>query len=308
MAYITRLSDRSWFTAEGSKIQAAKLSKRFKSLETSNETLFFLTLTVDPAAYPHPAIAYRIGTSRMRFLMYNLRKLYGNFKYFWKLEFHESGYPHWHVILRFPGRNRQICEKSEFSTLIERIAFYFRLPAENGVHIRKLSGKNAASAFRYLCKYTVKGVKLPNWVLSFKRIRVVQSSVGFYSTHGKAEKPPADFPSSRICKKEPARRSNTTTIGERYYLSYSKFCMHDFPNLKDSRYKKFFNLSTYGISYEQFLSIFAAGLLTIRTACTNLIKERLPLWKKINKSPDLEQSMNVLQTLMNRVYHCGACV
>lgn len=131
------------------------------------ETKVFLTLTLDRSRFVGPAEAFDWITSH-RAISEFLRAF--QLSAFIKLEFHEDGWPHWHLLVnkRLPGRRAW--------------EVWTRLAGPGGRHCVEAGQlsridfeevrTSAKGAARYLCKYLGKGVKLPEWVED-RRIRFV---------------------------------------------------------------------------------------------------------------------------------------
>lgn len=105
-----------------------------------------------------------------------------------KVEFHTNGWAHLHAVFltrRFvPGE------------MLNALWGFGR------TNVERITNDD----FRYLLKYVTKGVTLPEWVLNRPRLRVFQSSRGFYTTEKTtARKPPTGRKRGRV----------TGTLGER---------------------------------------------------------------------------------------------
>ena len=96
---ISPFENPNWFTAKGVSLKMKQITaKGIPDLRNCR----FVTLTIDHKQHDSPVSAYLRGKRQMRQFIYELRaKLGVKFGYAWKLEFHESGYPHWHCILLF---------------------------------------------------------------------------------------------------------------------------------------------------------------------------------------------------------------
>jgi hypothetical protein len=127
----------------------------------------FLTLTVDPDQFSCESAAYEQGCDRVRRMVYALRQLgFPIRRYFSKLELHESGFPHWHLGL----------DCSEYIPN-DVVADAWGLGFTKTKRVKKQRD------FKYLFKYVVKdNGEVPEWIMDYpRRIRVFQTSVGFYS-------------------------------------------------------------------------------------------------------------------------------
>jgi hypothetical protein len=134
----------------------------------------FVTLTMDREKYPDAETAYNVGNARMRVMFQNLRRKYDFTKWWWKLEFHAPddkgrGYAHWHLLIDY----KRPIDVSDLSKAWD-------LGRTNIRGVRD-------SGFKYLFKYVSKSPDyLPQWFLDRTRVRLCQSSPGFYPSpaHG----------------------------------------------------------------------------------------------------------------------------
>ena len=181
----------SWFHSVGIWKVLAKLEPRLPDVGGR----LFLTFTFNPALFADPSKAFDQGRQHLRRIFYKLRKgiewegkLYRiDAPYCIKVEFHQNGWAHFHVVFltrRFlPG------------AMLTQLWGYGRTNV----------GRIRNHTFRYLLKYVTKGGGLPEWVKGRTRMRIFQSSRGFYKTPNEP--------------KEPAKKTGLTrkfnTIGER---------------------------------------------------------------------------------------------
>ncbi len=185
----------NWFDSRGARIKAAQLQKRLPNVRGN----LFLTLTLDPSLFDDSESAFDYSRGKIRKLFYRLKKgviwkgkLYKiSAPRFVKLEFHENGWPHYHIVYRtnrfLPGQ------------LLNKLWGLGRC------NVKRINNKK----FHYLLKYISKDGSFPDWVLNRQNLRVIQSSPGFYDS-GKDQKRPAGK------KPEPkAKKLRRTTIGER---------------------------------------------------------------------------------------------
>ncbi len=133
-----------------------------------------ITLTVNPQDFRDPESAFEYSRDRIRRMFFQLRKgvswdgrVYDIDAPYWiKVEFHRSGFAHFHIIFltrRFvPGR------------LLNHLWKVGR------TNIRR----NDSHGISYLLKYVTKGQNLPEWVKERKRLRITQASQGFYEKVG----------------------------------------------------------------------------------------------------------------------------
>lgn len=155
----------SWFTAEGARKKKRRLEKaglpNFKNWR-------FITLTVADREIG-PREAYELGKDRLRRFNTKFRKAIGRkFAWCWKLETHEDGYAHWHLLLEYKKRIPQ--------EMLGEVEKWWGL---GRVNIRRVNGRD----INYVFKYVAKGIEeIPDWIAHYRgRIRVFQTSPGFYT-------------------------------------------------------------------------------------------------------------------------------
>jgi len=155
----------------------------------------FITFTFNPALFDNPSLAFETGRDRLRRIFFKLRRgvewegkrYIIDAPYCIKVEFHKNGWAHFHVIFltrRFvPGE------------LMTALWDFGR------TDVRRISNKR----FDYLLKYVTKGGGLPDWVSGRTRLRVFQTSRGFYITPSES-KPAAT---------KTGRKRRVSLLGER---------------------------------------------------------------------------------------------
>jgi hypothetical protein len=165
---VMEFNQESWYTPTGSALKKKKLlSKGFPKVKNWR----FVTMTLDPELFSDPVQAYEYVTERMRYFFRDLRKVYGNFKYCWKLEFHENGWPHWHALIEI---------KSKVDLDLWR-----KLWGNGRIEVQRAD----SNAQEYLFKYITKSGGLPEWVLHYPRqMRFWQTSRGFYTKEAQTQK------------------------------------------------------------------------------------------------------------------------
>jgi len=155
----------SWFHPVG----IYKVLARFWDRLPDVSGKLFLTLTLDPKNYADEETGFDDSRNWLRKVFYRLRqgvehdgKAYTiDAPYCVKVEFHESGWVHYHVIFL----TRRFVPKELLADLWGR----------GWVEVQRI--KN--SDFHYLLKYVTKPDELPEWVKKRKRLRVFQTSGGF---------------------------------------------------------------------------------------------------------------------------------
>lgn len=184
----------SWFHPVGIFKVLARIWDRLPDVSGK----LFLTLTLDPKNYANEETAFEHSRQWMRKVFFQLRrgiehegKIYRvDAPYCVKVEFHQSGWVHYHVIFlthRFLPK--------------ELLAELWGL---GWVKVQRIQNQD----FHYLLKYVTKPDELPAWVLKRKRLRVFQSTKGFL-------KPLPPEPKT-ISLKEPQKRASYT-MDERFW-------------------------------------------------------------------------------------------
>ena len=186
-AWLSPYISASWWQPEGRRRVIRRLEKRgFPDLDG----FLFATLTGDPEGLTEEEV-FEKGNDRRRRVICELRKRGFEIKrYFSKLELHGSGYPHWHIGID--------CRRYIPAELLQE------LWGLGFVKVKRVK----ANSWRYLMKYVVKGNGVvPDWVLDYpRRIRVFQTSVGFYAV-----------PSEPRQGKEPSgKQKETRTLRQKF--------------------------------------------------------------------------------------------
>jgi hypothetical protein len=110
-----------------------------------------------------------------------------------KVEFHESGWVHFHAIFM----TRRFLPKELLAALWDR----------GWVKVQRITNQD----FHYLLKYVTKAGELPDWVKQRKRLRVFQSTKGFLKP---APPSPAQAESNLLKEKKPRA---SYTMDERFW-------------------------------------------------------------------------------------------
>jgi hypothetical protein len=113
-----------------------------------------------------------------------------------KVEFHESGWVHFHAIFL----TRRFLPKELLAGMWDR----------GWVKVQRIK----TTDFHYLLKYVTKPDELPEWVKKRKRLRVFQTTKGFLKTP--AETKPAT-PKSELDALTPKKHRASFTINERFW-------------------------------------------------------------------------------------------
>ncbi len=181
----------SWFHPVGIWKVLARLHPRLPDVSGC----LFLTFTFNPALFANPSLAFEHGRDRLRRIFHKLRrgvtwegKSYViDAPYCVKVEFQQNGWAHFHVIFLtrryLPG------------------ALLTELWGCGRPNVRRIRNHT----FHYLLKYVTKGGGLPDWVKGRTRLRVFQTSHGFYKTAGEP----------KAASARTGRKRRTSTLGER---------------------------------------------------------------------------------------------
>lgn len=184
----------SWFHPRGIRKVLHRLLPRLPDVSRR----LFLTFTVNPTLYDSPQGAFDESRDKLRRIFFRLKrgvewegKRYQlDAPYCVKVEFHRSGWAHFHVIFlttRFlPG------------------ALLNHLWGLGRTNVQRINNRD----FHYLLKYVTKGGGLPDWILGRKRLRVFQPSRGFLK--------PAHQETSQKPKKLRGKR-RSTVLGQRLH-------------------------------------------------------------------------------------------
>lgn len=194
--YIKEFVPTSWFHPVG----IHKVLKRFWHRLPDVSGKLFLTFTVDPKLFENEESAFTHSRDRLRRMFHRLRRGVEHAgrlhkidaPYCIKVEFHESGWVHYHAIF--------------LTRRFVPVELLKRLWGLGRVNIARIETKD----FDYLLKYVTKPDDLPEWVKERKRLRVFQTSRGFL-------KPEATSPRKRAKEygRAPIRRASGT-LGERW--------------------------------------------------------------------------------------------
>jgi len=184
----------SWFHPVG----IYKVLARFWDRLPDVSGKLFLTFTLDPKNYADEEAAFEDSRNWLRKVFYQLRhgveyegKIYIiDAPYCIKVEFHESGWVHFHAIFL----TRRFLPKELLAGLWDR----------GWVTVQRIT----TDEFNYLLSYVTKPDDLPAWVLKRKRLRVFQTTKGFL-------KPLPPKPKI-ISLKEPRKRASYT-MDERFW-------------------------------------------------------------------------------------------
>jgi len=188
----------SWFHPVGIYKVLARIWDRLPDV---GGKLFF-TFTLDPKLYANEEAAFEDSRKRLRKVFFQLRhgvehegKVYTvDAPYCIKVEFHESGWVHYHAIFL----TRRFLPK-------ELLAELWGL---GWVKIQRITNKD----FHYLLKYVTKPDDLPEWVKKKKRLRVFQTTKGFL----KPSTNPKPLPTPDVDDSKPKEPRASYTMEERF--------------------------------------------------------------------------------------------
>jgi hypothetical protein len=155
----------SWFHPVGIYKVLARIWERLPDVGGK----LFLTFTLDPKLYANEEAAFEDSRKWLRKVFLQLRhgvehegRIYTiDAPYCVKVEFHESGWVHYHVSFL----TRRFLPKELLAELC----------GLGWVKVQRITNKD----FHYLLKYVTKPDDLPGWVKNRKRLRVFQTTKGF---------------------------------------------------------------------------------------------------------------------------------
>lgn len=155
----------SWFHPIG----VHKVLKRIWHRLPDVSGKLFITLTLDPKLFADAGSGFDYARDRLRRVFHKLRqgvecegKRYViDAPYCVKVEFHKSGWVHFHVIF--------LTRRFIPADLLTKVWGMGR------VNIKRIANED----FHYLLKYVCKPADMPDWVKRRKRLRVFQSARGF---------------------------------------------------------------------------------------------------------------------------------
>jgi hypothetical protein len=182
----------SWFHPKGIYKVLARLNPKLPNVEGK----LFLTFTFNRHLFANESLAFDHGRDRLRRIFYQLRKGVVwegkrhviDAPYCIKLEFHADGWPHFHAIF------------------LTRRFLPAQLLNELWSNGRAQVGRITNDHFHYLLKYVTKSGTLPEWARSRRRLRVFQSSRGFYTAAPEPKEP---------SKSRGRSRRQLSTLGQR---------------------------------------------------------------------------------------------
>ncbi len=180
----------NWFTRSGIARKIREIEAKGMPDMTGGDWKM-ITLTIDPEYVDGPLEGYFLGKDRMRRFLFGLRAMVGDkFAWAWKLEFQRNEMPHWHIMVNIP-RKFTVEELKYLNDVIWGLG---------RTNVKRIYDANYL--FKYAFKSPVAGNHpLPDWVLdyiteedsqgdqqSFERLRIWQTSKGFYTGQPKEVK------------------------------------------------------------------------------------------------------------------------
>lgn len=123
------------------------------------------------------------------------------------LEWHKSGWPHWHILVWEPTRRMYYCKHEVQRTWGEGNTWY-----------TGSNGRSGERAINYLCKYMTKAQEYPtpDWALDRHNVRTLSSTRAWGPINAKAQRRSEDLeaPSSSTESERSPIRSNREAIAE----------------------------------------------------------------------------------------------
>jgi len=164
----------------------------------------FITLTLNRDQMGDAQTGYETGKRQLRQFMYELRKSLGvteaECPHCWKLEFHQDGWAHWHILFLY--------RKSLPFALVDAA---WRLGRTETQRVSK-------NDLDYLFKYVTKGGEtLPLYITELKQVRFWQTSKHFHTlrTTAKPKASPRQSESIDSATTEKGKVRKESTLGER---------------------------------------------------------------------------------------------
>ncbi|WP_425503912.1 rolling circle replication-associated protein [Cerasicoccus frondis] len=277
----------NWYTRHGVMLKRQAIEK--KGLPPWKQCLF-ITLTTFHCG-KSAAMMYVLGKERLRRFLAKLRSVIGPFPWAWKLEFHDDGYAHWHLIVHYKKRIPRDC--------LAWVGQWWGLGRTNVERLRR-------KKFVYLFKYVTKGafegdntegLNLPDWLLDFNggsRMRFWQTGGGFYTK--------AQDPDWSVDEKEPPQDKRYSyirrTIREqwRFWMRRAVVCVRS--RLKHYPIKAgYFVLNTdYNEFYQRAVNLSIHGKAALSGFSFNMtpshIKESIESWQS-QKISNLASILNL---------------
>lgn len=187
----------TWFTVLG----AWKLRKQYEKRGIPDiRNWRFVTLTLAQANYPDAETAFDDGNDRFRHFFEEVRKRYGKFRWFKKLEFHKSGHAHWHVLM-------------SITTPVD-LDFFRKAWGKGRVEVQRVRKSGVGKVLDYCFKYAIKAVDAPDWILDRCRIRIAESR-NFFACPARAVPPASQDENQEETEKIDDPLKQTESIRER---------------------------------------------------------------------------------------------
>lgn len=188
----------SWFHPVGIHKVLARIWDRLPDVSGK----LFLTFTLDPKNYADEETAFKESRQWLRKVFFQLRrgvehegkKYTIDAPYCIKVEFHESGWVHYHAVFL----TRRFLPK-------ELLAELWGL---GWVKVQRITNQD----FHYVLKYVTKAADLPAWVRKRKRLRVFQTTKDFL----KPAQKPASVAKNEVELPKRKRRRASYTMDERF--------------------------------------------------------------------------------------------
>jgi len=180
---------------------AIKWRERLRPALKKWQAVSMLTLTLDPSKFDGPEQAFReVGKKRwvaecIRKL--NRKNLLKSTSWVYALEFHKSGWPHWHVLVETP--------------FIDKHKLQAAWARGNCWVSRSRGFKNSNHAVHYVTKYAIKSdAGFPEWVLNYKgKLRRLSTSRGLCPAEPRPAPKYASKPRSKQIVRTPGQRRNS---------------------------------------------------------------------------------------------------
>ena len=164
---------KSWFCAECAKLQGLQMRRDMTRVLSSWSSILMVTLTIDPTLFPSAEAAYRWVRERRglgRLIDRLKAKGYCSGRYVWFIEFHENGWPHWHVMIEASWIPHAEIEAAWGANRPDGIERQPGRPLFGFVDVRGKKFASGEHAANYGTKYLIKEPRYgwPEWVLDFR--------------------------------------------------------------------------------------------------------------------------------------------
>lgn len=209
---------RSWWCDHCCRGKGLELRQRVQwVVDNCFGSVLLVTLTINPNEFAGPLEAYKAASERISVFVDKLYRqgLLKSRRWFRVLECHESGFPHFHVLLDAAWIDYEKAWKAWNGA--RRTEETKRSPEWGIIDLRRASqGLSREQAVNYVCTYLTKRPKAgwPEWIVgNDERIRRYQCSVGFWSELRALHPNSTDFVTAELeAEEKPSRRRQPSNM------------------------------------------------------------------------------------------------